>query len=130
MNDFPVECAAGSLRPSDSRAVTHFAHRWTDGGVDVTADFTGAHLLHASVAACVLNDVYREADKLGIGVRGVRVRAAGGFTDDWASTGIEYRVEVDSPADPVGVEQLLTLVGGLAEIPRAVRSGVPVRRVP
>jgi hypothetical protein len=130
MNDFPVECAAGSLRPSDSSTVTHFAHRWIDGGVDVAADFTGAHLLHVCVAACVLNDLYREAAKLDIAVRGVRVRAAGDFTDDWASTGIEYRVEVDSPADPVGVGQLLTLVDGLAEIPRAVRSGVPVRRVP
>ncbi len=129
MNNFSVECAAGSLRPPDSAAVTHFAHRWSDGGVDVTAEFTGAHLLHVSIAACVLNDLYREADKLGIAAHGVRVRAVGGFTDDWASTGVEYRVEVDSPAGPDAVEQLITLVDAVAEIPRALRAGAPVRRV-
>ena len=65
MTDFSVECAAGSLRSlSESAPVAHFAHRWTDGGVDVSADFTGAHLLHLSVAACVLNDLYREAESV------------------------------------------------------------------
>ena len=128
MNDFSVECAAGSLRPSGSATVTHFPHRWTTGGVYVTADFTGAHLLHASIAACVLNDLYREADTRGITLHGVRVGAAGGFTHDWASTGIDYRVEVDSPADSSSVEQLIELVHTIAEIPRAVRAGAEVRR--
>lgn len=129
MNDFSVECAAGSLRPADSTA-THFAHRWTDGGVDVTAAFTGAHLLHASIAACVFNDLYREADKLGITLVGVRVRARGGFADNWASSGIEYDVELDSPADPTSLTQLISLVDGVAGIPCAVRAGTTVRRVP
>lgn len=127
MSDFSVECAAGSMRPTDS-AATHFSHRWTPGGVDVTADFTGAHLLHTSIAACVLNDLYREADKLGITLDGVRVRARGGFTDEWASSGIEYDVEFDSPADPTSLAQLTTLVDDVAEIPRAVRAGASVRR--
>ncbi len=129
MNEFTVECAAGSLRPHESAAVTHFAHRWTDKGVDVTAGFTGADLLHAAVAACVLNDIYREADQRGIALSGVRVRAAGGFTAEWASTGIGYEVEVDSPADPSEIEELIMRVDGLAEIPRAVRAGAPVGRV-
>jgi len=96
--------------------------------VDVTAAFTGAHLLHASIAACVLNDLYREAEKLRITLDGVRVRARGGFTDDWASSGIEYDVEVDSPADPTSLAQLIALVDDVAEIPRAVRAGGDVRR--
>lgn len=128
MTDFFVECAAGSLRPSEAAAVTHFAHRWTDGGVDVTADFTGAHLLHLSVAACVLNDLYREADKLGVALDGVRVTASGGFSHDWVSTGIDYRVGVDSPADAAVVEQVIALVDEIAEIPRAIRAGAGVQR--
>lgn len=129
MTDFPVECASGTLRPSDSATVTHFAHRWTDAGVDVTADFTGAHLLHLSIAACVLNDLYREADKLGITLDGVRVKASGGFADHWTSTGIDYRVEVDSPADADDVQQLIDLVDAIAEIPRAVRAGAHVGHI-
>lgn len=128
MNEFPVECAAGSLRKADGSAASHFTHRWTDEGVDVIAGFTGAELLHVAVAACVLNDLYREADKLGIALAGVRVRAAGGFNAEWTSTGIDYQVEVDSPADPASIAQLIELVDELAEIPRAVRAGAPVHR--
>ncbi|MCW3158025.1 OsmC family protein [Micropruina sonneratiae] len=129
MTDFSVECAAGSLRSlSESAPVAHFAHRWTDGGVDVSADFTGAHLLHLSVAACVLNDLYREADKRGVILDGVRVTASGGFSDDWASTGITYRVDVDSPAEVAVVDELVALVDEIAEIPRAVRAGAGVQR--
>lgn len=131
MPDFSVECSAGSLRSlSESAPVTHFAHRWTPGGVDVTTDFTGAHLLHLSVAACVLNDLYREADKLGVMLDGVRVTASGDFTDDWASTGIAYRVEVDSPAEAAVLDQLVVLVDDIAEVPRAMRAGAGVQRTP
>lgn len=108
----------------------HFDHRWTDGGVDVELPFTGANMLHAAVAGCVLNDVHREAMDMDIPVRGVRVTASGGFTDTWASTGIDYTVEVDSPAEPSVLEQLLAKVDVVAEIPRAIRHGVPVRRTP
>lgn len=132
MNNFAVVCASGSLRVGlgDEDQLTHFRHRWTDGGVDVAAGFTGAHLLHLAVAACVLNDVHREADKLGVPIDGVRVHAEGAFGEDWSSTGITYRVEVDSPADPAGIEQLIDIVDQLAEIPRAIRAGAPVTRLP
>jgi uncharacterized OsmC-like protein len=66
------------------------SHRWTPGGVKVEADFTGGHLLHLAAAGCVLNDLYREAEALGIELKGVRVTAAGGFdTATWRSTGID-----------------------------------------
>lgn len=128
MDEYPVECATGSLRPSGRVATSHFAHRWTDAGVDVVAGFTGAELLHVAVAACILNDLYREAEKLGITLAGVRVQAAGGFNTEWASTGIDYHVEVDSPAGPASITRLVELVDELAEIPRAVRAGAPVHR--
>lgn len=123
-------CASGSLREGlgDEDQLTHFSHRWTDGGVDVAASFTGAHVLHLAVAACVLNDLHREAGKLGVPIDGVRVAAEGRFGDDWSSTGITYRVQVDSPADAAGIEQLIEIVDQLAEIPRAIRAGAPVTR--
>jgi hypothetical protein len=126
---FEVAVGAGTLM-SDSSAAARFPHRWTPGGVTVEADFTGGHLLHLAAAGCVLNDIYREAARLGIEMRGARVTAAGGFdTATWQSTGIEYSVEVsaDAPADELG--HLLEVVDGVAEIPRAIRAGATVRRV-
>ena len=126
---FDVVASAGSLRATGDRVVA-FAHRWTEAGVAVEADFTGAHLLHLAAAGCVLNDVYREAERLGVAVDGVRVTAAGGFDpDSWASTGIGYAVEIDSAAAPDEVARLLAVVDEVAEIPRALRAGASVHRI-
>ena len=126
---FDVVVGAGSLRVVGEREVC-FPHRWTPEGVSVAADFTGGHLLHLAAAGCVLNDVYREAARLGIELDGVRVSAAGGFdTDNWRSTGINYSVEVSSPAPIEQVAHLLDIVDSVAEIPRALRWGAPVQRI-
>jgi hypothetical protein len=77
-----------------------------------------------------VNDLYREANGLGIQLDGVRVRAVGGFDPDtWKSTGIEYSVELRSPASVDKLGQLLNKVDTVAEIPRALRSGTTVHRV-
>jgi uncharacterized OsmC-like protein len=127
-NRFEVAVGAGTMRSAADPAV-HFPHRWTPDGVTVEADFTGGHLLHLAAAGCVLNDVYREAAALGIEVKGVRVRASGGFdTGTWSSTGISYSVEIssDTPADELA--HLLEVVDEVAEIPRAIRAGTTVQR--
>jgi hypothetical protein len=125
---FTATVGAGSLRSTDGRAV-HFPHRWTPEGVTVEADFTGAHLFHLAAAGCVLNDIYREAAGLDVDVSGVRVVAAGGFDDGWTSTGVTYSVEVDSAASAEALSGVLDVVDTVAEIPRAIRAGAPVRRV-
>jgi uncharacterized OsmC-like protein len=128
VEQFAVVVGAGSFRSDDGRAV-RFPHRWTPAGVTVEADFTGAHLLHLAAAGCVLNDVYREANELAIRVDGVRVTASGGFdTHTWASTGITYRIELDSTASAEELAELVDRVDQVAEIPRAIRAGAPVRR--
>jgi hypothetical protein len=127
MAEYDVVAAAGSFRSADAVAV-RFPHRWTPEGVTVEAPFTGAHLLNLAVAGCVLNDVYREAGPLGIEVRGVRVRASGGFDDAWRSTGIRYVFEIDTDASPALVSQLLGRVDEVAEIPQALRAGADVGR--
>ena len=129
MGEFDVVVGAGSLR-SDSADAVRFPHRWTAEGVTVDAAFTGAHLLHLAAAGCVLNDVYREAERLAVAVDGVRVTASGGFdTPQWVSTGIKYTVEVDTAASAVEVENLLRVVDSVAEIPKSIRAGASVRRV-
>jgi hypothetical protein len=128
MEAYRVVVGAGSFRRGDE-GVWHLAHRWTPDGVSVEADFTGAHLVHLAVAGCVLNDLYREAAGLGVQLDGVRVSTGGGFDGDWHSTGIDYVVELDSSADPAQLVELLTVVDEVAEIPRTVRRGAPVRRI-
>lgn len=124
---FRVRATAGSLRgdPADGFALPH---AWTDAGVVVEGAGTGAHVLHTSVALCVLNDLYREADRLGLSLDGVAVAAAGGFDDAWSSTGIRYDVELDAGLSGDERAELLRVVDEVAEIPRALRAGVPVER--
>jgi uncharacterized OsmC-like protein len=125
---FDVVVSAGSFGSSADDTL-HFPHRWTVGGVTVHADFTGAHLLHLAAAGCVLNDIYREAEKSGIRVDGVRVTASGGYDPEtWASTGITYSVQVQSPTSSGELARLLAEVDAIAEIPRAIRAGAPVNR--
>jgi hypothetical protein len=88
---------------------------------------TGAHLLHLSVALCVLNDTYREAERLGVQVDGVSVEADGNFDEEWCSTGIEYSMTIDARASTEDLERLRLVVDEVAEIPRAIRAGAPVK---
>ena len=93
------------------------------------AAFTGAHLLHLAAAGCVLNDVYREAERLGLPVQGVRVTASGGFNGEtWQSTGIVYAIEVDAQCSRQDLDDLLAAVDAVAEIPKAIRAGTTVER--
>ena len=125
---YTVSVAAGALR-SESEEAMRFPHRWTAEGVTVLGAFTGAQLLHLSIAGCVLNDLYREAAGARIDLRGVRVSAGGGFdAHTWTSSGITYSVEVVSDAPPDELTRLLSTVDEVAEIPRAVRAGATVRR--
>lgn len=125
-DDFAVRLTAGSLRHDDPAFV--LPHSWTDAGVAVEGGGTGAHLFHAAVALCVLNDVFREAGADGLTVAGVAVTARGGFDHDWSSSGVTYAVDVDSTEDETVLAGLLARVDDVAEIPRAVRHGAPVER--
>jgi hypothetical protein len=123
---FMVRASAGSLLLEDGVRVPH---AWTPEGVRADTAGSGAHMFHLAIALCVLNDTYREAQRLGIPLDGVEVTADGGFDEDWVSTGVTYQLRIDSPADPVALAELGDVVDDVAEIPRAVRAGAAVRRV-
>jgi uncharacterized OsmC-like protein len=125
--NYEVVVSAGRLRPAVGSIV--MAHRWSPEGVVIEADFTGAHLYLLAAAGCVLNDVYREAERLGISIDGARVRASGGFDPvTWESTGIDYEVDVASESSDEEIECLVEVVDDVAEIPKALRSGTTVTR--
>jgi hypothetical protein len=123
---FMVRATAGSLRLEDG---VRIPHSWTPDGVLADAAGTGGHFFHLAVALCVLNDTYREAQRLGLTIDGVEVKADGEFDDAWASTGMTYQVEIASQAAPEALGELLRVVDDVAEIPRAIRAGAPVRRI-
>jgi hypothetical protein len=125
LSPFGVRATAGTLRAGDG-VVLH--HSWTDAGVVAGPAANGAQLLHLSVALCILNDTYREAERLGVELDGVAVEADGGFDDQWHSTGIAYAVEVDSRAPARDLRQLEAVVDEVAEIPRSLRAGARVAR--
>jgi uncharacterized OsmC-like protein len=125
LSPFGVRAIAGTLRASEG-VVLH--HSWTDEGVVAGPAANGGHLLHLSVALCVLNDTYREAERLGIEVDGVAVEADGDFDDEWRSTGIAYSVMLESRASTEDLERLRTVVNEVAEIPRTIRAGARVER--
>lgn len=126
LSSLGVCATAGSLRAAEG-VVLH--HSWTDEGVVAGPAANGAQLLHLSVALCVLNDTYREAERLGIEIAGVAVEADGGFDDEWSSTGIAYSVVLDSRAPAEDLARLAAVVDELAEIPRAIRAGAAVGRL-
>ena len=122
-----VRVGAGSLAAGVDVGFT-VPHAWTTGGIAVEGTGTGGHLFLTSVATCVVNDVWREAEQLGVDIHGVEVRAAGEFDGSWASATVEYAVRVDSDAGPAAIEALLARVDDVAEIPRVVRGEVRVSR--
>jgi hypothetical protein len=125
-DDFAVRLTAGSLRDDEPAFV--LPHAWTEAGVAVEGGGTGAHLFHAAIALCVLNDLFREARVDGLTIDGVAVVARGGFGDSWSSTGVTYAVELDSTEDEALLATLLARVDDVAEIPAAVRAGASVER--
>lgn len=90
--------------------------------------FNGGQLLNLAVAACISNDLFREAARLGIDVRRVRVTAASEYGGKPVVSGpIEYEVEVDGDAPAERLDELVRLVDSIAEIPNSIRHGTEVR---
>jgi uncharacterized OsmC-like protein len=125
LSSFGARATAGTLR--DTQGVV-LPHAWTEAGVVAGSPTNGAQMLHLSVALCVLNDIYREAARLGVQVAGVVVEADGDFDGEWRSTGIGYDVQLDSSASAAEQAELIGVVDAVAEIPRALRAGAAVIR--
>jgi uncharacterized OsmC-like protein len=108
------------------------------GGITVVADrpaagggrgvgFNGGQLLYLAVAACVSNDIYREAATMGITVRRVHVTVDGDFPARGAPSGpVDVAVAIDADADDTVVDALLAEVDRVAEIPNSLRGTIPV----
>jgi uncharacterized OsmC-like protein len=89
--------------------------------------FNGGLLLYLSIAACVSNDLYREAAPLGIALRRVSIEVRGAFAGRGSASGpIDVLVDVDADADEAAIDALIAETDRVAEIPNSIRGTVPV----
>ena len=89
--------------------------------------FNGGQLLYLSIAACISNDLYREAANKGIRLDRVAVTVDGDFPARGApSTPIVVDVEVRGDADAKMLGQVLDEVDRVAEIPNSIRGTTPI----
>jgi organic hydroperoxide reductase OsmC/OhrA len=87
----------------------------------------GGELLMLALATCYCNDLYREADRLGIAIDGVEVEASADFAGvGLAASNIRYRATVSSTAPAEAIATLLRETDAVAEIHNTIRAGVPV----
>lgn len=91
----------------------------------------GGELLMLALATCYCNDLYREADRLGIAIDGVDVEASADFAGvGLAASNIRYRATVSSTAPAETIATLLRETDAVAEIHNTIRAGVPVALEP
>jgi organic hydroperoxide reductase OsmC/OhrA len=87
----------------------------------------GGEFLMLALATCYCNDLYREAERLGIPIEGTQVEATAEFPGvGLAATNIRYHAVVKSSVSAETVAQLLRETDAVAEVHNTVRSGVPV----
>jgi uncharacterized OsmC-like protein len=90
----------------------------------------GGEFLMLAIATCYCNDLYREAERLGIPLDGVEVEASAQFPGiGLAATDIRYRASVSSPAPASVIADLLHQTDAVAEVHNTMRAGVPVTLV-
>lgn len=90
--------------------------------------FNGGQLLYLAIGGCVSNDLFREASARGIRLTTVRVLVHGAFSGEPAvSEEVSYDVEVAGGGPREQLEELVSYVDAIAEIPNSVRRGTPVK---
>jgi organic hydroperoxide reductase OsmC/OhrA len=90
----------------------------------------GGEFLMLALATCYCNDLYREAERLGIAIEAVQVQATADFPGiGLAATNVRYRATVKSSASPADIERLLRETDAVAEVHNTLRSGVAVQLV-
>jgi uncharacterized OsmC-like protein len=87
----------------------------------------GGELLFLALATCYCNDLYREANKRGIEIEGVRVEVSGEFGGEGeAARNLSYRADVVAKAPREQVLDLMRHTDSVAEIQNTLRSSLPV----
>ena len=115
-----------SVRTNDAERALAVPRKPSGAGSAVN----GGELLMLALATCYCNDLFREAQRLGIPIDAAEVEASAEFPGiGLAATDIAYTATVRSTASAADVERLLRETDAVAEIHNTVRAGVPVRLI-
>ncbi len=89
--------------------------------------YSGGELLLLAIAGCYCNDIFREAAKLGMLIKGVQmdVQAEWGGEPVRAQN-VTYSTRVEAEAREAEILALIELTDRVAEIPNSLRLGTPV----
>ena len=88
----------------------------------------GGEFLMLALATCYCNDLYREAQRLGLSLQSAQVEAFAEFEGvGLAAKNIQYRASVQSTASPEEIARLLRETDAVAEVHNTIRAGVPVK---
>jgi uncharacterized OsmC-like protein len=88
----------------------------------------GGELLFLALATCYCNDIYREAAKRNITVKGVQVEVNGEFDDAPGSPAknVTYKAVVEADASEEDILSLMHHTDTVAEIQNSLRQGASV----
>lgn len=87
----------------------------------------GGEFLMLALATCYCNDLYREAERLGIPLDAVHVEASAVFPGvGLAATEIRYQAKIHSSAPAAAITELLCQTDAVAEVHNTIRAGTPV----
>jgi organic hydroperoxide reductase OsmC/OhrA len=90
----------------------------------------GGEFLMLALATCYCNDLYREAERLGIPIENVEVEANAEFAGvGLAASNIRYRAKVTSSAPASTISELLRQTDAVAEVHNTLRAGAAVELI-
>lgn len=117
---------AVTVRTGDATQALSIPRRAAGAGSGVN----GGELLMLALATCYCNDLYREAQRLGIQIEAAEVEATAEFPGiGLAATDITYTAKIRSSASPELVQRLLRETDAVAEVHNTVRAAIPVRLI-
>jgi uncharacterized OsmC-like protein len=124
MSDYRVALRSVDGGPTaliSAGSFTVVADRPTSGGGGGLG-FSGGQLMYASIAACVSNDLHREAATLGITLTHVALTVDGDFpARGQGSTPVTIDLELAGDAPVKRLRELVAIVDEVAEIPNSMR---------
>ena len=117
--------ASLAVGASGARSVT-IDRAETAGGTG--RGFNGGELLLLAIGGCYSNDIFREAGKRGMNIRGVQVDVSA----DWGgepvrAQNVSYSVKVEADASEPEILELIRHTDQVAEIPNSLRFPTDVR---
>jgi len=94
------------------------------------SDVNGGEFLMLALATCYCNDIYREAQRIGVEVNGVEVEATAEFNGiGLGASNVQYCARISSPATQDQIARLLHETDAVAEVQNTLRAGSAVTRV-